>query len=454
MPDKVVEVPGIGNVAFPDSMSDQDIALQIRKQLATQGKPTEADKSWIDSTADSISRFFGGAWRTGNPLTRENLAAGGRLVEHPADTATGMLAAQGNLATEAKKSFSQGDYLTGIRHAVSYLIPVLGPAIDQAGNKAQAGDVAGGLGEATGIAAPIALGMRPSTPAAPKLTTSKLAQEQYKIALRPRVNTPAADVREMVETGLAHELPIDETGVAKLSGLIDDLGKKINAQTEQAAQRGVTVDPKQVAERVDQVQPDFALQVNPERDLSALESTKKEFLRGPGAGPMPADFAQFVKQGTYRKIASDYGEMGTAQIEGQKALARGIKEELSRAIPELADLNEAQGKLLDLQPALESAVNRAVNSTSKGGVKSMVASGLAKSITGSSGVGLVAGLMQKVLADPALRSRLAIQINRAQQNNPAKWGAPSMKSSMAKVNALADAFDQASRPAEGSAGEP
>lgn len=33
MPDKIVEVPGIGNVAFPDSMSDEQIATAIRNQL-------------------------------------------------------------------------------------------------------------------------------------------------------------------------------------------------------------------------------------------------------------------------------------------------------------------------------------------------------------------------------------------------------------------------------------
>jgi len=43
MPDKVVEVPGVGNVAFPDSMTDDQIAAQISKGFSGQGT---AAPSW------------------------------------------------------------------------------------------------------------------------------------------------------------------------------------------------------------------------------------------------------------------------------------------------------------------------------------------------------------------------------------------------------------------------
>jgi hypothetical protein len=51
----------------------------------------------------------------------------------------------------AEDAFKRGNYAEGMRHVLGYLIPVIGPAIDEAGNKAQAGKVAEGLGEATGI---------------------------------------------------------------------------------------------------------------------------------------------------------------------------------------------------------------------------------------------------------------------------------------------------------------
>src|SRR5215831_2499340 len=49
MPDKVVEVPGVGNVAFPDSMSDDEIVAQIKKGFGGTTTPTkQAVPTWSD----------------------------------------------------------------------------------------------------------------------------------------------------------------------------------------------------------------------------------------------------------------------------------------------------------------------------------------------------------------------------------------------------------------------
>lgn len=44
MPDKVVAIPGVGNVSFPDSMSDADIAAVAAKQYAATQQPSEQSK--------------------------------------------------------------------------------------------------------------------------------------------------------------------------------------------------------------------------------------------------------------------------------------------------------------------------------------------------------------------------------------------------------------------------
>jgi hypothetical protein len=57
--------------------------------------------------------------------------------------------------------------------------------------------------------------------------------------------------------------------------------------------------------------------------------------------------AQALKTGTYRQLKSkSYGEMKSATIESQKALTRGIKEELANQFPEIAKLNAKEGELL------------------------------------------------------------------------------------------------------------
>lgn len=290
----------------------------------------------------------------------------------------------------------------------------------------------------------------------------------YGSALKPRVTTPVEDVRDMAATGLKNSIPVSEAGARKLDALAQDLQQTIQAKTKAAAAAGVKIDPNAVAQRSNDVTRRFNSQVNPASDLKAIDRSRQEFLdahstpgtpavpsqptgilgpngqplMSPGqpaipakVNPIPADQAQAIKTGTYQKIRQDYGAMSTAQIESQKALARGIKEELSAKIPELTGLNEKEGKLLDLQPVLESAVNRAANRS--GGFKSLVSSAAAGALSGNNVVGAGFGVMQEILADPTVRSRLAIYIHKAQQSNPAKFGKASMANALSRVNAYA-----------------
>src|SRR5438128_813059 len=119
--------------------------------LDRQTTSPEEKPSWFDHAVNAVVDYGKGVNRTLNPFSQESRDSATALVTHPVDTITNMMNAQGELAQRSKQSFRSGDYLQGVRHAISYLIPVLGPAIDEAGNKAGQGKMAEGLGEATGI---------------------------------------------------------------------------------------------------------------------------------------------------------------------------------------------------------------------------------------------------------------------------------------------------------------
>ena len=73
---------------------------------------------------------------------------------------------------------------------------------------------------------------------------------------------------------------------------------------------------------------------------------------------MPVQLAQSMKQGTYTSLGNkSYGELGGADIEAQKALARGLKEEISSAVGSVAGLNRRQSELMN---AVEIAERRAL----------------------------------------------------------------------------------------------
>src|SRR3990167_10396587 len=70
-----------------------------------------------------------------------------------------------------------------------------------------------------------------------------------------------------------------------------------------------------------------------------------------------------MKQGTYKAIGGkNYGELKGAETEAQKALARGVKEEISSAVPNVAALNKREGNLLN---ALSVAERRALMDANK-----------------------------------------------------------------------------------------
>ena len=434
-------------------MSRTDPYAEFQKQsdpYAEFQSPQTPQDGIVDHLVNATIDYGKGLNRTLNPFSQEGRQAAAQLVYHPMDTARAALDAQGRLYQASRESFQNKDYINGVRHAISYLIPVLGPAIDEAGNKAGQGQVAEGLGEATGIGVNAALTTKgfQQTPAPvetpPKPTVSARATELYRTALKRGVKTTedVADVRQMAETGLQYKIPVSEAGVQKLQGLIADTEKKVQAATGRAVQQGVTVNKYKVASRLSAQAAKASEQATPQADLAAISKTGNEFLEAQPT-EIPADVAQRTKQGTYRAVGEKaYGELQTASKEAQKNLARGIREELAAQIPEIADLTPEQGKMLDLDGALEKAVNKQANL--QGSIfRETVAGVSARALTGSDALGVVAGVLRHVWGDPEFRSKLAIAINRAQQNNPGKWGAPNIKTATTRVNTLLESLEPA-----------
>jgi hypothetical protein len=108
--------------------------------------------------------------------------------------------------------------------------------------------------------------------------------------------------------------------------------------------------------------------------------------------------------------------MKTLAIEADKAMARGIKEELVSQYPELATLNAKDSALINLDEGLERAVNRIRNyDIIKLGDTVIGAGGLA---SGGPVGALSAGLLKHVLEAPTMKARLAFTLNKAKRINP------------------------------------
>ncbi len=427
--------PGFQVENIPKAAPALPPGFQVEKQLPSV--PEQIGHSLMNQAKgmfDVISSLVG------DPAT--NLAKGEAAFD-----------AQTQQWEKAKSEYKAGNYGNALHRALAAFVPGVGPSLENAAEKLQTpGQRAEG---ATDILAPIVLGA--AVKGAPKAVDAissmvdrargSTAQTLMKSALKPGVaDAPTLEsVRGAVNTALENKIPVTEAGATKLQSLIEDYGKKTQAVIDSRTRQGATVDPNAVASRLDQIN---TSQVLPEKDITTINKAKEAFLARKGAQqaqapqptglldaqgnpvmtpgaparpaqPVPLDVAQAEKQGTYRQNAAKYGEMSQAQIEAEKALARGYKEELEAQAPELKLLNEKEGRFLDLQPALERAVRRAGNQdvASLKDIAAGAAGGLA---AGPAGAAL--GLTARVFDYPGLKSKLAIAINKASQKTSQPLG--------------------------------
>jgi hypothetical protein len=149
---------------------------------------------------------------------------------------------------------------------------------------------------------------------------------------------------KLAKTLLEEGVPVTQNGLIKLQSLLS----KTNAEIKELVSNAPGMIPKdRIAAQAAPVAQRIARQTNPTKDLKAVGETVGEFLNHPVyKGDLTVAEAQAMKQGTYQQIGKKYGEISSAEVETQKALARGLKEEVANAAPGVAKLNERDAKLM------------------------------------------------------------------------------------------------------------
>lgn len=411
MPDKVVQVPGVGNVSFPDSMADEDIATAISSHM-NSGPPATH-----------------GIWDKANEYAGKALSAAG-LPKSIADVPDWFK----HLTGTHKDS---QPFWEPVRNAIKNptqenivaAVPFVGPAAVSMSNDVRAGDYGGAAATLAGTVAGVkaagqvqpglkALNAETGIGAKATQVGQDAARKLYQGALKPPPGSYSLpEVNQMVDTGLKGDIPVSQEGVARLGGLITNLNKSIRAQIEAGSDAGATVNKFSVASRLKSTAQKFETQVNPESDLNAVAASGNEFLRNQ-PNEIPALRAQDLKSGTYKQLSSKaYGELGTAVEESQKGLARGIKEELAEQFPEIKGMNAQESKFLGLDEALQRAVRRINNrDVISLGDKIVAGAGAVGGAAVSGGPGAAAGAaasaaIHHVLLSPEVQSKIAIWLN-------------------------------------------
>ena len=207
----------------------------------------------------------------------------------------------------------------------------------------------------------------PSIDAIPRIMRTQsenLMQSALKPTLSELKNGSAATA---IQTMLDDNIPLSKSGVMKIRERIDNLNESIsNSIQKSTGSVGVSEVMPYIKEQLDK----FKKQVNPESDIASVKQAWKEFKQNPivtesnGRIPLPA--AQELKQGTYQQLNKKYGEMGSASIEAQKAIARGLKEGIAKNAPEVVQFNREESRLIRTMPIVERRVLADANKNPNG----------------------------------------------------------------------------------------
>ncbi|MHB8815842.1 MAG: hypothetical protein ACYDAE_21630 [Steroidobacteraceae bacterium] len=214
--------------------------------------------------------------------------------------------------------------------------------------------IRGGVKEAL-TQAPMFAGLKaPPAAAAAGAGVRGGAERLMHSALKPGIKY-AKSAESGIDTLLEKGINVTPGGLEKLQGQIGDLNSRI-AQLIQNSP--AVIDKPAVAARLYDTLERFKKQVDPKADLATIERTWENFMEHPllTGSDIPVKTAQEVKQGTYTQLKGKYGELGSAETEAQKALARGLKEEIAKAVPEVRQLNAEESKLLTALPMVERRV--------------------------------------------------------------------------------------------------
>jgi len=391
-------------------------------------------------------RFLSNAGEMLNPVTAVKGLAQAAL--HPAQTYDALVEASADQFGRAREAFGQGRYSEALGRGMAGIVPALGPAAANVGEQIAEGDIAGGLGAATGlvggaaVAGPAARAV--GTVARPALQAA--GRRVYQSALKPTKATlndvrPAAGMtaqETLLQTGLNEGVPITPRGLRKVENLIDSLDGEVQTRIAKIQASGEKVDPALVEQAIDDVVRDFTRQVNAQPDLAAIKDVRQNFQRNPlvaqqvapaspanfaagkiagspattRPGPIDPEVAQQMKTNTYKGLRGKYGQERGATIEAEKAGARGLREGIEQAgqragVDDLAAVNAREGALISLEHALTDALRRRGNYDVLG---PKTAIGATTSAATENALPLLVTLVDRF---PGMVSRTGIWINRA-----------------------------------------
>jgi hypothetical protein len=270
------------------------------------------------------------------------------------------------------------------------------------------------LRQSAGETLDIALTGLPVQKVAGKLLSplAKRAEKIYQAVLKPSDKLLRTSPN-LIKTGIEKGITVSRSGLSKTKGMIESIGDDIGRVIETGIADGKTVSKKALAPYLYEMKSYFSNVIGGDKLIKQTNVLSKEYLsKLPDS--IPIKKAQEIKQATQNFVKKYYSREAPVGFEVQKQLARGLKEEIAKQVPEISALNKADSELFGLQSALESALKRLGNREIIN--LSDIASFGAGTMSGGVGTGAAANVVWRILKSPAFSTSRAIFYNRLAKN--------------------------------------
>ena len=384
---------------------------EFKSKHSLPDRPASPD-DYTEQPQPAGGRFLEGAWRNLNPIpmvkglidssqaAQENVKNAKSMREQAAAAiqanpivqlggmVAGMLRENAAQLPKAYNDLKQGRYSEAAGHTAAGLLPAIGPAAAHAGERIGAGDVAGGLGEATGLLLPSAVSAAPKgTGRAVASTGAKL----YEKALKPLRSVAERNPgKNLAQIGLENNIPLTRSGAAGLNntirGIENDVTQAVNgssakvslndavqhARTRLTGEGGAFRDlgsdraaVEATLKDLTQSHPDFSAPsaLSPADILEQVRSGKPlSEIGAPEIRDLSVSEGHALKQRLHGRVRdANWGEMASPQQEALKSVAHDLREQTLNAVPETRPMLEKQSDLLAFQDTLDKALPRLAN---------------------------------------------------------------------------------------------
>lgn len=218
---------------------------------------------------------------------------------------------------------------------------------------------------------------------------------------------------DVVKTALKEGIKITRGGQAKVKAMIETLSEEVDNLIAEGKAAGKNADIMKLESYITDLKKFYSDALGGEEIIKEIDNFAIDVIKPKlekFGRYIPIEEAQKIKQATYKLSKKFYDKLAPVKEEVRKTLARGLKDDIASQIEGAGDINARSKTLIELQPAINDAVNR-LSKHDILGLKDILVIGSELATTKGKSLGIPT-LIWKTLSSPWTKSTIALKLNK------------------------------------------